>query len=106
MKISKMEGPEVETAIVEESRTNPALPKKRGQSCDTHHMWSELLARNVRHFRRMKNISQATLAQECGIFRTYLSRIESGKCNPSLSVMVALADALDMPPYALFVPIE
>jgi DNA-binding XRE family transcriptional regulator len=67
---------------------------------------SKLLATNVRHFRTNKNFSQETLAAKCGIFRTYLSRIETGKCNPSLSVLVALAGALEVPPYILLTSIE
>lgn len=67
---------------------------------------SQLLARNVRYFRTNKSLSQDTLAAKCGIFRTYLSRIETGKCNPSLSVLVALAGALDVPPYILLTSME
>ncbi len=73
---------------------------------DVVHNWGQLLARNVKHFRRLKNISQESLASECGIFRTYLSRIETGKSNPSLSVLVALAASLGVTPNALLVPIE
>jgi DNA-binding XRE family transcriptional regulator len=67
---------------------------------------SQLLARNVRYLRNSKNITQDALAAKCGIFRTYLSRIETGKCNPSLSVLVALADALDISPHILLTSIE
>ena len=35
------------------------------------------------------------------IFRTYLSRIESGAANPSLGVLVTLADALGVEPHVL-----
>ena len=65
-----------------------------------------LLAANVRHYRSSKNISQEALAGKCGIFRTYLSRIETGKCNPSLAVLVALAGALEIPTYVLLVPMK
>jgi transcriptional regulator with XRE-family HTH domain len=41
------------------------------------------------------------LASRCGIFRTYLSRIESGAANPSLGVLVTLADALGVEPHVL-----
>jgi DNA-binding XRE family transcriptional regulator len=67
---------------------------------------SKLLAINVRHFRTNKNLSQDALAAKCGIFRTYLSRIETGKCNPSLSVLVALAGALDISPHILLTSME
>lgn len=59
---------------------------------------------NLRHYRRMQNLSQETLADRCGIFRTYLSRIETGKGDPSLTVLAALAAALGMSVHDLLVP--
>lgn len=46
-------------------------------------------------------LSQEVLSERCGIFRTYLSRIESGAANPTLLVLVALADSLGVPPSEL-----
>lgn len=59
---------------------------------------------NVRRMRQLRKISQETLAQRCGIYRTYLSRIESGRANPSLLVIAALARALEMEPSDLLLP--
>jgi transcriptional regulator with XRE-family HTH domain len=56
---------------------------------------------NVRILRIARNATQAAIAQQCGIFRTYVSRIESGEANPSLTVIVALAEALDVLPHEL-----
>jgi transcriptional regulator with XRE-family HTH domain len=53
---------------------------------------------NVKRMRQLRDISQEVLAQRCGIYRTYLSRIESGRSNPSLMVIVALAEALEVEP--------
>jgi len=77
-----------------------------GQAQGHHLPWLNTLARNVRHFRRSQNVSQQALADRCGIYRTYLSRIETGKCNPSLTVLVSLSNALDIQPHALLVPLE
>ncbi|RFO98707.1 hypothetical protein DIC66_02155 [Rhodoferax lacus] len=71
-----------------------------------HLPWLHTLARNVRHFRRAQKVSQQALADRCGIYRTYLSRIETGKCNPSLTVLVTLSNALDIQPHALLVPLD
>jgi DNA-binding XRE family transcriptional regulator len=81
-------------------RSEPEAPATQSYAFDDKFA-SKLLATNVRHFRTNRNLSQETLATKCGIFRTYLSRIETGKCNPSLSVLVALAGALEVPPYIL-----
>ena len=59
---------------------------------------------NVKRMRQLRNISQEVLAQRCGIYRTYLSRIESGQANPSLLVITALASALEMEPSDLLLP--
>lgn len=41
-------------------------------------------------------MSQEVLAQRCGIYRTYLSRIEAGTANPTLKVLFGLATALNV----------
>jgi len=56
------------------------------------------LAKNVRRVRMNTGMTQEELAEYVGIYRTYLSRIESGQANPSLSVIIALAIALDTSP--------
>jgi DNA-binding XRE family transcriptional regulator len=51
---------------------------------------------NIKKFRLGLNVSQDDLSARCGIYRTYLSRIEGGRANPSLLVLVALAATLDV----------
>jgi transcriptional regulator with XRE-family HTH domain len=53
--------------------------------------------------RQSHNYSQEVLAQQCGIYRSYLSRIESGHANPTLTVIVALARSLGIEPHELLV---
>jgi transcriptional regulator with XRE-family HTH domain len=48
-------------------------------------------------------LTQDLLAERCGIYRTYLSRIEMGLANPTLLVLVALAHSLDVQPFELLV---
>jgi transcriptional regulator with XRE-family HTH domain len=64
--------------------------------------YKELVGKKVRRLRLQCEFSQETLAERCGIFRTYLSRIESGSANPSIAVLVALAQSLSVPPHELF----
>lgn len=63
--------------------------------------YKNLVGERVRALRKKADLSQEALAARCGIFRTYLSRIESGSANPSLVVLVSLANALEVEPHSL-----
>jgi transcriptional regulator with XRE-family HTH domain len=52
----------------------------------------------MREARARKKVSQEQLADLAGIDRTVVSRLESGKRLPSLSVFIAIAYALDETP--------
>jgi len=52
------------------------------------------LAKNIRKFRIEKGWSQEDLAFEAGIHRTYISDLERGARNPTISVIEKLAMAL------------
>ncbi len=56
----------------------------------------------VRELRIATGMTQEDLAERCGLFRTYMSRIETGKANPTLSMIYALAGSLGVPVLALF----
>ncbi len=47
--------------------------------------------KRVRALRKASGATQQSVADHCGIYRTYLSRIESGVANPSLEVLADLA---------------
>ena len=51
----------------------------------------------VRLGRAKRGMSRRQLAQESGTSERYLAQIESGAGNPSILVMRAIADALEMP---------
>jgi transcriptional regulator with XRE-family HTH domain len=42
-------------------------------------------------------MTQEDLAARCGLFRTYMSRIETGQANPTLTMIHALAGSLGVP---------
>lgn len=46
--------------------------------------------------RKSKNISQIELSKRTGIIQADISRIETGKANPTINVLKRLADALEM----------
>ena len=66
----------------------------------------KIVGRNVKKFRRSSRLSQEVLAGRCGIYRTYLSRIEAGSANPTLLVLHALAVALGVDVCDLFLDFE
>lgn len=51
----------------------------------------------VRSARRTLGISQAQIAENCGLSVPYISRIEQGKSNPTIAALSALAEALSIP---------
>jgi transcriptional regulator with XRE-family HTH domain len=50
----------------------------------------------VKRLRLGAGATQDVLAERCGIYRTYLSRIEAGSANPTLVVLASLAAALNV----------
>ena len=50
----------------------------------------------VRQLREMADLSQETLAELAKVHRTYISTIERGQQNISLTVLIRLADALEV----------
>ncbi len=51
---------------------------------------------NLYSWRQYRNLSQAVLAEKTGLTRPYLSRLEQDRADPSLSVLLNLASALDV----------
>ena len=51
----------------------------------------------VRELREHAGHSQERLSNECGFDRTYISRVERGIINPTVSRLWKIADALDTP---------
>ncbi len=65
--------------------------------------FKQIVGSHVRELRISGHLTQDLLADRCGIYRTYLSRIEMGQANPTLLVLVALANALNVNPFELLV---
>jgi len=53
-------------------------------------------AQNLRRVRKAKGWSQEELADRAGVDRTYVSGIERGVRNPTISNVKKLADALEV----------
>jgi transcriptional regulator with XRE-family HTH domain len=54
----------------------------------------ELISWNMRRLRGEKGISQERLANEAGVDRTYVSRLERWLENPSIGILEKIANAL------------
>ncbi len=59
------------------------------------------LARNLKRLRTERGWSQEELADLAGLHRTYVSGVERGVRNPTITIVAALAKALGVPPVEL-----
>jgi len=55
---------------------------------------SEQLGKNMKHIRAKKKMSQGDIARALEVDRGYISNIENGKKNPTISTIQKLANAL------------
>jgi transcriptional regulator with XRE-family HTH domain len=62
--------------------------------------------RRIRAIRDRRGVSQESLALHCGLDRTYISGIERGTRNPSLTNILKIAAALEVPPDVLFAEVR
>jgi transcriptional regulator with XRE-family HTH domain len=64
----------------------------------------QVIARNVRVARAAKGISQEALADEAGVNRSYMSRVERGVTWVGVEILVKLAVVLEVEPHELLMP--
>ena len=62
---------------------------------------SRQLGQNLKQIRTEKHISQGDIARTLKVSRGYISNIENGKMNPTLSTIVKLAKAIGIQADAL-----
>src|ERR1043165_3792254 len=60
-------------------------------------VFATALGRLVRRARAKRGITRRQLAEQSGASERYLAQIESGQGNPSITILKAIADALDLP---------
>ena len=60
------------------------------------------LGENLKKIRMSKDITQIEIAKTLGVDRSFVSNIENGKNNPTLSTITNLANALKVPVEDLF----
>ena len=62
---------------------------------------SKKLGKNFKRIRIQKGMSQGDIYRLTGMDRAYLSSLENGKRNPTLSNIKKIAEALGVEPYEL-----
>lgn len=73
-------------------------------SCQIMLTIQDILARNLRQARTRVGISQEELADRAGVDRTYVSGIERGLRNPTISIVARLAAELGLEAAELLEP--
>jgi len=58
---------------------------------------SKKFGENLRKIRLEKKMSQGDICRALGVDRGYISNLETGKRNPTLSTIKRIADALGVP---------
>jgi len=53
---------------------------------------------HIRQLRESKNLSQQDLADDCGIPKVQIGRIERAKINTTVRTLIKIANALEMQP--------
>jgi transcriptional regulator with XRE-family HTH domain len=62
------------------------------------------LGLRIKELRFEQTMTQEELAERSGMFRTYMSRVESGLANPTLTALHTLAKALNVDVRDLLTP--
>lgn len=62
----------------------------------------ERVGNNLKRLRKAKGFSQEGLAFECGLHRTYISGVERGIRNPTVTVLERIAKALGVGAWEFF----
>ena len=60
----------------------------------------------MRQLRLEQEYTQEVFAERCGFFRTYLSRVETGRANPTLNAIEVIAVALGLTVVELFIAVD
>jgi len=75
--------------------------KRRTPQSDLGTALRNEFARNVRHFRQLRGMTQRDLAIAAGLGRSFISQLESGRFSATLETIGALCTALGISPAQL-----
>ena len=63
--------------------------------------FKKIFGQNLKYYRNSCKYTQAVLGEKTNLTDKYISDLERGKYNPSLTTIVSLAEALNIEPYLL-----
>lgn len=64
---------------------------------------NSIVSMNIKYFRKLKGLTQETLAEKVEVSAVYISYIERGSKVPSLELLAKIADALEVDPALLLI---
>jgi transcriptional regulator with XRE-family HTH domain len=64
--------------------------------------FDQLFVYNLKKWRKIRGLSQKSLAERCNAAHSYIRQIESGSGHPSFAFIGKLANALNIEAYQLF----
>jgi DNA-binding XRE family transcriptional regulator len=85
---------------LEKRRASDPLKRRAPQSALGRALRDQF-ARNLRHFRMKRGMTQLELASAAGVGRSFISQVERGHFSVTLETIAALAAALGIPPTKL-----
>ena len=62
-----------------------------------------MLGLNIAYYRKLNGFTQEKLAEQLGLDRTTVSKVEIAACGVSLDVLFEMADLFDIPVEKLFI---
>ena len=68
--------------------------------------YQKILGHVLKEVRTKKRISQAQLAQKCSLDKHYISKIERGVKQPSLTTLLKIATVLNKPVSQIFADVD
>ena len=78
--------------------------RRRAPATEQGQALRQLFARNIRHLRGEKRMTQLELAQAAGLGRSFVSQLERGRFSATLETIAALSCALGVAPTLLLSP--
>ncbi len=64
------------------------------------------IGENVKRYRKLRKYTQARVAEEIGIDRSLISKMETGKCLPAVKVLVEISRMLDIELICFFIGVS
>lgn len=64
------------------------------------------LGKRINEIRKIKGMTQEILAERADLTVSYISKIETGKKNPTIAVIEKIAHAMGVDTYQLFINLE